>query len=104
MELGELLEEARVKCRRWHFKQTRKYTSALDECIWMYSAIGRERQKGRRYRRRCQLRSNLGRGKASLFIRRGWRCDNTYWEVDKEVGSSSRSYWQRQSKRAEGGK
>jgi hypothetical protein len=33
MELGELLEEARVKCRRWHFKQTRKYTSALDECI-----------------------------------------------------------------------
>jgi hypothetical protein len=36
MELGELLEEARVECKRWHFKQIRKYTSALDvayECI-----------------------------------------------------------------------
>jgi hypothetical protein len=30
MEMGELLEEARAKCRRWHFKQIGKYTNALD--------------------------------------------------------------------------
>jgi hypothetical protein len=36
MEMGELLEEARLECRKWHFKQTRKYTNALDvayQCI-----------------------------------------------------------------------
>jgi len=30
IEMGELLEEDRTKFRRWHFEQTRKYTSALD--------------------------------------------------------------------------
>lgn len=30
MEMGELLEEAKVEFRRWHFKQTWKYTNALN--------------------------------------------------------------------------
>jgi hypothetical protein len=36
MEMGELLEEARAECRRWHFEQIGKYTNDLDvayECI-----------------------------------------------------------------------
>ncbi len=30
MEMGELLEEARAKFRRWHFEQTGKYNNAFD--------------------------------------------------------------------------
>jgi len=34
--MGQLLEEARVEFKRWHFDQTWKYANALDvayECI-----------------------------------------------------------------------
>jgi hypothetical protein len=30
MEMGELLEEARAKFRRWHFEQTGRYTTILN--------------------------------------------------------------------------
>ncbi len=30
IEMGELLEEARVEFRRWHFEQIGKYTSAFN--------------------------------------------------------------------------
>jgi hypothetical protein len=30
MEMGELLEEAKVEFRRWHFEQTWKYKNALN--------------------------------------------------------------------------
>jgi hypothetical protein len=29
IKMGKLLEEAKAKFKRWHFEQTRKYTSAL---------------------------------------------------------------------------
>jgi len=29
VKMGELLEEAKAEFKRWHFKQTRKYTNAL---------------------------------------------------------------------------
>ncbi len=37
MEMDELLEEARVEFKSWHFEQTKKYTTTLDatyEIIW----------------------------------------------------------------------
>jgi hypothetical protein len=30
MEMGELLEEVIVKCKKWHFKQIGKYINDLD--------------------------------------------------------------------------
>jgi hypothetical protein len=36
IKMGEVLEEARVEFKRWHFDQTWKYADALDvayECI-----------------------------------------------------------------------
>jgi hypothetical protein len=30
MEMDELLEEARVEFKSWHFEQTKKYTTTLD--------------------------------------------------------------------------
>jgi hypothetical protein len=45
IEMGELLEEAKVKFKRWHFDQTGKYTNALDvayECIWQLEKKDKE--------------------------------------------------------------
>ncbi len=47
MEMGELLEEARAKCKRWHFEQIGKYTNALDatyERIWQLGEKDKEEE------------------------------------------------------------
>jgi hypothetical protein len=31
IEMGELLEEAKVKFKKWHFKQTWKYTNVFND-------------------------------------------------------------------------
>ncbi len=64
--------------------------------IWVYSVVGRQRGG-------CQWKINLGRGKASLFVKSGWGWDNAYRKINKET-RGSRSYKQGQSKRIEGGK
>ncbi len=47
LEMGELLEEAKMEFRKWQFKQTWKYTNALNatyENIWQLEGKYKEEE------------------------------------------------------------